>query len=188
MAEITASEVKRLRDETGAGMMEAKNALVEAGGDYAKAIEVLKAQGAAIAAKKSDRLAADGVVASYVHAGSKIGVLVEVMVETDFVAREESFASFARDIAVHIAGMNPLYVSEDQVPAEELAQQENPKAYLSEVVLLNQPYVKDSSMTVGELINSQVAIFKENIRIGKFCRLELGASKARVCNILETNQ
>ena len=181
--EINASDVKKLRDATAAGMMEAKTALVEANGDYDKAIEVLKSRGAAIAAKKSDRVAAEGTISSYIHSGSKIGVLVEVMAETDFVARDERFVAFARDIAIHIAGMKPLYLSEDQVPAEELAAQENPKAYLQEVVLLNQSYVKDPTMTISEFLTSQIAVFKENIKIGKFCRLELGVTKATVSNL-----
>jgi elongation factor Ts len=172
--EIKADLVKQLRDMTASGMMEAKQALVEAGGDFDKAVETLKSRGAAIAAKKSERVAANGVVTSYIHAGSKIGVLLEVMVETDFVARDEKFVAFARDVAVHIAGMNPKYVTAEEVPADELAEQSDQKAYLNEVVLLNQSFVKDSSKTVGDLLNEQIAFFKENIKIGRFVRLELG--------------
>jgi len=150
--EIKAEVVKQLRDLTASGMMEAKQALIEAGGDYDKAVEILKARGASIAAKKAERVAANGIVASYIHAGSKIGVLVEVMVETDFVARDEKFAAFARDIAVHIAGMNPA-------DAEEL---------------MSQPFVKDPSKTVGDLLNEHISFFKENIKIGRFIRMELG--------------
>jgi elongation factor Ts len=150
--EIKAEVVKQLRDLTGSGMMEAKQALVEASGDYDKAVEILKARGASIAAKKAERVAANGIVASYIHAGSKIGVLVEVMVETDFVARDEKFAAFAREIAVHIAGMDPKDNEE----------------------LLAQPFVKDPSKTVGDLLNEQIAFFKENIKVGRFVRMELG--------------
>ncbi|MFA5009921.1 MAG: translation elongation factor Ts [Patescibacteria group bacterium] len=173
--EIKADLVKQLRDLTGSGMMEAKQALVEASGDYDKAVEILKARGASIAAKKAERVAANGVVASYIHAGSKIGVLVEVMVETDFVARDERFVAFARDLAVHIAGMNPKYVLEADVPADELSAQDDKQTYLKEAVLLNQSFVKDSSKTVEDLLNEQIAFFKENIKIGRFVRMELGS-------------
>lgn len=150
--EIKAELVKKLRDLTSAGMMEAKQALLEAGADFDKAVELLKARGAAIAAKKAERVAANGIVASYVHTGSKIGVLVEVMVETDFVARDEKFVAFAKDLAIHIAGMNPADIEE----------------------LMSQPFVKDPSITVADLLNEQVAFFKENIKIGRFVRMELG--------------
>lgn len=174
--EIKATDVKNLRDLTGAGMMEAKQALVEAGGDFDKATELLKARGAAIAAKKSERVAANGVVASYVHTGNKIGVLVEVNVETDFVARDEKFVAFARDIAVHVAGMSPKYVSADEVPAEELAGVNDRDAYIKEVCLLEQAFVKDQSQTVRQLVEAQVAHFKENIQISRFVRFELGVT------------
>lgn len=150
--EIKAELVKQLRDAAGSGMMEAKQALVEANGDYDKAVEILKARGASIAAKKAERVAANGVVASYIHGGNKIGVLVEVMVETDFVARDEKFIEFAREIAIHIAGMNP--VDNDE--------------------LMAQPFVKDPSKTVADLLNEQIGFFKENIKIGRFVRMELG--------------
>ena len=112
---ISAQDVKTLRERTGAGMMDCKNALQESGGDIDKAIELLRVKGQASAAKRGERTAAEGVVASYIHAGSKIGVLVEVDCETDFVARTEEFQEFARDVALHIAAANPLYVSEDEV-------------------------------------------------------------------------
>lgn len=166
--EISANDVKKLRDMTGSGMMEAKKALTEAGGDMDKAIEVLREKGAAIAASKADRVAANGVVASYIHAGSRIGVLVEVMVETDFVARDPEFVKFANQVAMHIAGMAPKYVSDENLSAEE-------KAEAKDLILLNQPFVLDPSKTVGQLLTEQVANFKENIQIGHFTRLELGA-------------
>lgn len=172
--EIKAEQVKELREVTAAGMMEAKQALIDAEGNFDKAVEILKARGASIAAKKSERVAANGVVAAYVHAGNKIGVLVELMVETDFVARDEKFYAFARELAVHIAGMAPKYATEADVPQDELADQADPKAYLKEVVLVNQPFVKDPDKTVGELLNEQIAYFKENIKVGRFVRMELG--------------
>jgi elongation factor Ts len=171
--EINATDVKKLRDMTGAGMMEAKKALTETGGDMEKAADFLRERGAAIAASKLDRVAANGVVASYIHNGSRVGVLVEVMVETDFVARDEKFGEFAKQIALHIAGMNPKYLSEDQVPTEE-------KDQAKDLALLSQPFVLDSSKTVGQLVTENIATFKENIQIGHFARFELGAP-AKVC-------
>ncbi|AKM84582.1 MAG: translation elongation factor Ts, elongation factor Ts [candidate division Kazan bacterium GW2011_GWA1_50_15] len=172
--EIKATDVKNLRDLTGAGMMEAKQALTEAAGDVARATAILKERGATIAAKKANRVAANGVVASYVHTGNKIGVLVEVNVETDFVARDEKFISFAREIAVHIAGMNPTYLTKDEVPADELAGADDKDAYIKEVCLLEQPFVKDPSKTIRQLVEEEVARFKENIQIKRFVRFELG--------------
>lgn len=165
--EISANDVKNLRDMTGAGMMEAKKALVEANGDVEKAVAVLRERGAAIAASKSDRVAANGVVTSYIHAGNKIGVLVEVLVETDFVARDERFVEFSKQIAVHIAGMNPKCVSADDLDESE-------KASARDLALLEQPFVLDPSKTVGQLVTEQIANFKENIKIGRFTRFELG--------------
>ena len=165
--QISATDVKKLRDLTGFGMMEVKRALEEVGGDVEKATEVLRARGAEIAASKSERVAANGVVASYIHTGSKVGVLVEVMVETDFVARDEKFVEFANQLAMHIAGMNPKCVS-----AEELSADEQDQA--KELALLEQPFVLDSSKTVGALLTEQIANFKENIQVGRFVRFELG--------------
>lgn len=174
--EIKAEIVKKLRDETGAGMMDAKQALAETGGDFEKAIDVLKARGATIAAKKTERATTNGVIAAYVHAGNKIGTLVEVLVETDFVARNERFITFARELAIHVAGMNPKYVLPEEVPAEELAEQADKEAYLAEVVLLKQPFVKDQGRTVEDVLHEQIGHFKENIKIGRFVRMELGGS------------
>ena len=172
--EIKATDVKNLRDMTGAGMMDAKKALAEAEGNLDKAKEILKERGATIAAQKAERVVAHGVVSSYVPIGNKIGVLVEVNVETDFLARDQPFISFARDIAVHVAGMNPKYISADEVPASELAEADDKDAYIKEVCLVEQPYVKNSSMTVQQLVQEQVAHFKENIQIRRFVRFELG--------------
>lgn len=166
--EISAADVKKLRDMSGSGMMEAKKALTEAGGDMEKAMQVLRERGAAIAASKADRVAANGVIASYIHTGSRIGVLVEVMVETDFVARDPKFVEFANQIAMHIAGMMPKYVSTEGLSDEQIAE-------AKDAILLDQPYVLDPSKTVGQLVTEQVANFKENIQIGHFVRFELGA-------------
>lgn len=166
---ISATDVKELRDRSGAGMMEAKKALVEADGDMEKAIEVLRERGAAIAASKSDRLAGNGIVGSYIH-NNRVGVLVEVFVETDFVARDPKFVEFANQIAVHIAGMNPVTVSADKLEDGQSKEQ----------ALLEQPFVLDPSKTVGELLTEQIATFKENIQIGRFVRFELGGI-ASVC-------
>jgi len=176
---ITAADVKKLRDATGAGMMEAKRALIDTKGNFDKAVKILKTRGAAIAAKKSERSTANGVIGSYVHTGNKVGALVEVNVETDFVAKDEKFVAFARNLAIHIAGMNPKYMSADNVPQAELKKQDNADAYISEVCLLAQPYVKDLSKTIEDLLNEQVAEFKENIQIKRFVRFELGDQDAK---------
>lgn len=175
--EIKADQVKELREITSSGMMEAKNALVEAGGDMEKAKAILKERGAKIAEKKSDRAAANGVVATYIHTGNRIGVLVEVKVETDFVAKDDKFKEFANNLAMHIAGMSPKYVRVEDVPADELAAQSDSESYISEVVLLKQSYVKDPSLTVEDYLNEQVAHFKENIQIGHFVRFDLGGPR-----------
>ena len=197
---ISAQDVKTLRDRTGAGMMDCKNALQEAGGDIDKAIELLRVKGQASAAKRGERTAAEGVVASYIHAGSKIGVLVEVDCETDFVARTEDFQEFARDVALHIAAANPQYVSEDDVDAErrdaelrvlreQAASEGKPenvqekivegrlRKWLEEVVLLNQRHVKEEhheGKTIGELRTELAANTGENVVIRRFARFQVG--------------
>jgi len=171
---IKATDVKKLRDLTGAGMMEAKSALQETGGDFDKAVQILKQKGAAIAAKKAQRGAINGVIASYVHTGNKIGVLIEVKVETDFVARDKKFIKFAQDLAMHVAGMAPKYIASNEIPADELNRQDDPDAYAKEICLLQQPYVKDQSKTVEDFLNEQISHFKENIKINRFVRFELG--------------
>jgi len=172
--DIQAADVKKLRDASGAGMMEAKAALIEAGGDFNKAIAILKERGAAIAAKKAERAVANGVIGSYVHTGNQVAALVEVKVETDFVAKDARFIEFANKLAMHIAGMNPKYLFADDVPAKELKGQDNPNDYRKEVCLMAQPYVLDQSKTVEDLLNEQISHFKENIQIGRFVRIELG--------------
>jgi elongation factor Ts len=197
---ISAQDVKTLRERTGAGMMDCKNALQEADGDIDKAIELLRVKGQASAAKRGERTAAEGVVASYIHAGSKIGVLVEVDCETDFVARTEQFQEFAREVALHVAATNPLYVSEDDVDEdrreaelrvlrEQAAAEGKPenvqakivegrlRKWLEEVVLLNQRHVKEEhheGKTIGELRTELAANTGENVVIRRFARFQVG--------------
>jgi elongation factor Ts len=201
MADITASAVKALREKTGAGMMECKNALVEAEGNEERAVDVLRKRGLASARKKEGRIAAEGAVGSYIHMGGKVGVLVELNCETDFVARGEEFQQLVKDIAMHVAASEPRYVSREDVPADALekereiarAQAKNdPKnankpdqvvdkivegrlnKFYEEVVLMDQPFVKDSTRTVGELVTDKVAKTGEKITIRRFSRYKMG--------------
>ena len=168
MAEISANAVKELREKTGAGMMDCKKALAEAGGDLAKAEEVLRKKGLSAAAKKSGRIASEGTVASYIHMGGKIGVLVEVNCETDFVARTESFKALVHDIALQIAGIpTTLAISEDDLPKDA----EGP---VEETVLMKQHFIKDGSRTIEQLVKEVISQTGENIRIRRFTRYELG--------------
>ena len=190
-----ADEIKKLREATDAPMMECKKALVEANGDFEKAKSVLQARGAAAAQKKAERVANEGLVASYIHAGGKIGVLVEVNSETDFVARNPKFAELARDIAMHVAAMSPVYVSRESVPAQvvdearadfKAALPPEKQAHAEKIVegkldkwfeqhvLLEQPFVKDDSMTVGDLINGVVGVLGEKIVVRRFTKYALG--------------
>jgi elongation factor Ts len=197
---ISAQDVKALRDRTGAGMMDCKAALQESGGDLDKAIEILRVKGQASAAKRGERTAAEGVVASYIHAGDQIGVLVEVDCETDFVARTDQFRGFAREVALHIAAANPLYVSEDEVEEErkegelrilreQAAAEGKPehvqekivegklRKWLEEVVLLNQKHVREDEhggKTIGELRTELAANTGENIVIRRFAKFQVG--------------
>ena len=197
MAEISASAVKELREKTGAGMMDCKKALAEAGGDFGKAEEVLRKKGLASAAKKAGRIASEGAVGSYVHMGGKIGVLVEVNCETDFVARNEAFQALVKDVAMQIAATAPQWVRREEVPAEVVAkeleiakaqmrEQKKPEAmiekiaqgkvdkFYKETCLLEQPFVKDDKKSVQEMINDQVAKIGENIQVRRFARFVLG--------------
>jgi elongation factor Ts len=197
---VSAQDVKALRDRTGAGIMDAKSALQESGGDIDKAIEILRVKGQASAAKRGGRTAAEGVVASYIHAGGKIGVLVEVDCETDFVARTEGFQDFAREVALHVAAANPLYVSYDDVPEEDkeaelrvLREQaagegkpENVQEkivegrlnkWLEDVVLLNQTHINDEKhggKTLEELRAELAANTGENVVVRRFSRFQVG--------------
>jgi elongation factor Ts len=201
MAEITASAVKSLREKTGAGMVDCKNALVEASGDEAAAVEILRKKGMATAGKKAGRITAEGVVGSYIHMGGKVGVMVEVNCESDFVARGEEFQQLVKDIAMHIAASDPRFVSRDEVPGEILDKEReilmdqlknDPKnagkpdevlakiiegrlnKYYEESVLLDQPFVKDPSKTIGELVAEKIGSIKENITIRRFTRYKMG--------------
>jgi elongation factor Ts len=206
MAEITAGAVKALREKTGAGMMECKNALAETNGNEEQAIELLRKRGLASAKKKEGRVAAEGVVGSYIHMGGKVGVLVELNCETDFVARNESFQQLVKDIAMHIAAAEPRYVSRAEVEPNALdkereiacAQAKNdPKnankpdqviekivegrlnKFYEEVVLLDQPFVKDPAKTVGDLLTEKIAEIKENITVRRFTRYKMGEGLAK---------
>ena len=168
--EITLDQIKELREASGAGVMDCKRALEASGGDVQKAKKYLAEQGLASAAKKAHRETAQGVVESYIHAGGRIGALVEVNCETDFVARTEEFQSLAREIAMQIAAMNPLVVGED----EELPSTADLRG--DEVVLLRQAYIRDGTKTIQDLINETIGKTGENIQIKQFQRFELGAS------------
>jgi elongation factor Ts len=197
---ISAQDVKALRDRTGAGIMDAKSALQESGGDVDKAIEILRVKGQASAAKRGGRTAGEGVVSSYIHAGGKIGVLVEVDCETDFVARTEQFQDFAREVALHVAAANPLYVSYDDVPdeakeaelrilREQAAAEGKPEnvqekiiegrlnKWLEDVVLLNQTHINDEKhggKTLEELRAELAANTGENVVVRRFARFQVG--------------
>jgi elongation factor Ts len=194
---ISASMVKDLRQKTGAGMMDCKKALTETNGDMEKAIEYLREKGIAGASKKADRVAAEGIVESYIHAGGRIGVLVEVNCETDFVAKTPEFGAFVKDIAMQIAAMNPKYVRREEVAEEEVekereilkqqALQEGKPAnivdkmvegrlvkHFKEICLLDQVFVKDNEKTIDQLVKEQISRIGENITIRRFVRYELG--------------
>lgn len=201
MAEVTAGAVKSLREKSGAGMVDCKNALVEANGDEAAAMEILRKKGMATAGKKAGRVTAEGVVGSYIHMGGKVGVLVEINCESDFVARGEEFQQLVKDVAMHIAASDPRYATRDQVPSAELDKEReimreqlkndsknaNKPAdvidkiiegrlnkFYEENVLVDQPFVKDPSKTIGELVAEKIGSIKENISIRRFTRYKMG--------------
>ncbi len=197
MAAITAQIVNELRTRTGAGLMDCKKALVETNGDMDAAAEILRKKGAATRDKKAGRSASQGTVASYIHMGGRIGVLVEVNCESDFVAKNELFQNFARDVAMHIAAAAPRFITREEVPAEEIAKETEivkaqcegkPAAaiekivagklekFYSEICLLDQPYVKDTTgkTTVNDLITEQITKTGENIKISRFARYQIG--------------
>ncbi len=193
---IGAQEVKELRNRTGAGIMDCKSALTEADGDIEKAIEILRTKGLAKAAKKAGRIVSEGLVGSYIHAGGKIGVLVEVNCETDFVAKTDDFKQFVKDIAMHIAASSPQFVKREDVP-EEIKEKEKKiyetqakeagkpekiidkivsgklDKFLSEICLLEQPFIKDPDKTVNDLLQETIAKLGENISIRRFVRYQL---------------
>ncbi len=209
MAQVTAAMVKELREQTGAGMMDCKKALAACDGDKEKAVDFLREKGLASAAKKAGRVTAEGVVTSYIHGQGRIGVLVEVNCETDFVAGTDKFQEFARSIAMQIAAANPKYVNRDEVPADELEHERKVlreqalaegkpekivermvegriEKYYKEVCLLDQPYIKDPDKTIQQLVAEQIATIGENISIRRFTRYELGEGiEKKACNFAE---
>ncbi len=196
--EITIDMIKTLREKTGAGMMDCKKAMTESGGDMEKAVAWLREKGIASAAKKSGRIAAEGIVDAYIHANGKIGVLIEVNIETDFAARNEKFRAFVRDVAMQIAAMNPKWISRDQVPAEEIEKETailrnkavndgKPEKIIDKIVeggmkkfydencLLDQTFIKsDESQTIDSLLKEMISVIGENISIRRFARFEMG--------------
>lgn len=194
---ITAEMVRQLRERTGSGMMDCKKALEQANGDMDKAIEILRERGLALAAKKAGRIAAEGIIESYIHGEGRIGVLVEVNCETDFVARNEEFRNFVKDICMQIAASRPEYIRREEVPQEIInKEREILKAqalnegkpehvvekivegrlekFYKEVCLLEQPFIKDPEKTIQELLNEKIALLGENINIRRFVRFEKG--------------
>ena len=194
---ITTKQIKELRDATGAGMMDCKDALTQADGDFDKAVDFLREKGLAKAAKRAGREASDGIVELYSHGGGRIGVMVEVNCETDFVSNSEAFQTFAHEIALQIAAASPMCVSEEQLPDEAIEREGNVarnkaveegkpenildkivdgriEKFKDEVVLLRQEYIRDSSKTIQDLLNESVASIGENIVIRRFVRYELG--------------
>ncbi len=195
--EISAKMVKELRDQTGAGMMDCKKALGETDGDLEKAVAVLREKGIAKAASKEGRATSEGLIASYIHAGDKLGVMVEINCETDFVARTDQFKTFARDVAMHVAASSPLCVEREQADAEAIDKEREiyrnqaindgkpekivdkivdgkVEKYFSEIVLLEQPFVKDTDKSVGDYVKETIGSLGENIQIKRFCRFRLG--------------
>lgn len=206
---ITAADVKKLRDMTGVGMMDAKRALDESAGDMDKAVDALRKSGASKAAKKAERSASEGIIVSYIHPGGQVGVIVELNSETDFVARNDDFKMLASDIALHIAAMNPQYLKREDVPAtvvdkereiiaEQLKTEGKPAEmiekitegkldkFYTEVVLLDQPFVKDDKQTVGELVTTAIQTIGENIQIASFTRYAIKGSPS--CSMNCTNK
>ncbi|NGM81121.1 translation elongation factor Ts [Paenibacillus sp. 7124] len=206
---VDAKSVKELRERTGAGMLDCKKALEEAGGDLNKAIEILREKGLSAAANKAGRAATEGVVESYIHAGGRIGVLVEINCETDFVGKTDQFKEFARDIAMQIAAAAPRFVRREEVPAEEIEKEKEilraqalnegkPEKivdkmvegrinkYYEEHVLLEQAFIKDPDKTISNLLNEKISTIGENISIRRFVRYELGEGlEKKVDNFVE---
>jgi elongation factor Ts len=206
MAEVTASGIKALREKTGAGMVDCKNALIEANGDENVAADILRKKGMATADKKSGRVTAEGAVGSYIHMGGKVGVLVEINCESDFVSRGEEFQQLVKDVAMHIAATDPRYTNREEVPAADLDKEREilleqlkndpknaskPEDVLNKIiegrlnkfyednVLVDQPFVKDPSKTVGELVAEKIGSIKENITIRRFARFKMGEGIAK---------
>jgi len=195
--DITSGMVKQLRDKTGAGMMDCKEALTASGGDFDKAIDYLRKKGMAAATKRSSKAAKEGTIASYIHMGGKIGVMVELNCETDFVAKTADFQNLAKDLAMHVAAANPLYLRPEDIPADALErekeiyrsqalQEKKPekiwekiiegklKKYYEDVCLLEQKFVKNTDITIDALVNDMMAKTGENIIVRRFARFQLG--------------
>ncbi len=194
---ITSKMVKELRDKTQAGMMDCKKALTETAGDMEKAVDLLRQKGLAVAAKRAGRATSEGTVETYIHAGGKLGVMVEVGCETDFVAKNEDFVAFAKDIAMHIAAANPVGITREEVPEDVVAREKEIyvqqaldsgkpenivekmvggkiEKFLSEITLLDQKFVKNPDLTIQDLLNEVVAKMGENISIKRFARFQVG--------------
>jgi elongation factor Ts len=197
MSEVSAAQVRTLREQTGAGMMDCKRALSESGGDLEKAVVYLREKGLAAAAKRSARVASEGVVASYIHAGGKIGVLIEVNCETDFVARTPEFQVLAKDLAMQVAAASPRWVRREEIAADTIEAERKiyraqasgsgkPAAVIEKIVdgklvkffadtcLLEQPFIKDPQQTVGQLVTDAIAMIGENVVVRRFARFQLG--------------
>lgn len=194
---ISATQVKELRDKTGAGFMNCKSALAEAAGDLDKAVTILRTRGQALAAKRSGRSTSQGLVGSYIHMGGQVGVLLEIGCESDFVARTDEFQQLTREIAMHIAAANPVFVTRDQVPTEDVEREKSifraqftdlkkPEqvidkivdgklnSYYQQVVLLDQPSIREPKTSIGDLITAAVAKMGENITVTRFARFKIG--------------
>lgn len=197
MADITSDMIKDLREKTQAGMLDCKKALVECGGDMEKAVEYLRKKGLASANKRMGREAREGIIASYIHTNSKLGVLLELNCETDFVAKNADFHELAKEISMQVAASSPLYVDIDDVPAEELEKEKDIyrdqmkdsgkpeqvvekivegklKKYYQEVCLMEQEYIKDPKLTIRDLVKNKIATYGENITVGRFVRYKIG--------------
>ncbi len=195
---ITSQMVKELRDKTNAGMMDCKRALGETEGDLEKAVDLLRQKGLAVAAKRADRATSEGVVECYIHAGGKLGVMVEVGCETDFVAKTDDFQAFAKDVAMHVAAVSPVSVTREEVPAEMVEREKDIyinqakdsgkpeniiekivsgkiEKYLSEICLMDQKFVKNPDITIQDLLNELIAKMGENISVKRFARFQIGA-------------
>ena len=171
---MSLSEIKRLREMTSLGINECKKALHSSNGDFDKALEVLKARGVQMLAKKSARSTSQGIIESYVHFSGNLGVLVEVNCETDFVARTDVFKKFAKDLAMHVAATAPDYIKKEDIPEDELSKAENKEEYIKQMCLLEQPFVKDTKMTIADCLREVVSQTGENVIIRRFVRFSLG--------------
>lgn len=170
---ISVDNIKELRELTSCGVIECKKALEESSGDIDQAKEILRKRGLELAAKKGSRSATEGRIETYIHLGAKIGVMVEVNCETDFVARNEDFCQFTKNLAMHIAALNPKYLAKEDIPADVLAEQKDVDAFVKEVCLLEQPFIKDSKRTIQDCVTNLVASIGENIFIGRFIRYKV---------------